>query len=355
MKIELKHKSPNKRLPNYELLRIFAFLLIGMMHGIRSAYGHSFYFVGMNTVGNMGVTLFVLISGYLGIKLRASKVIWLWSTILFYSFLIFVVEYYPSEISGFSFTPQFAKHLYTAITPITSNTWWFCTSYFIIMLLSPIFNKVADTLTKLQFQYLIAILLLAYSISPTFLLHSLSNTLNGKCTENMILIYFIGRYFAKFGIPQFIRTNGLPIFLTCITIIFCVNYYIFDPLFWAKDHCLFIILGAVCIFNYFCNLRIYSHNVTLVIRYLASFVFPAYLMNIFLISHLEYQYCNLCGWEYAKGFFIVQAEVIGITFIVEIARRYLLERVIRKSSFYFDQKVEYLKKKNPHDFFLNFF
>ena len=108
-------ENRNIRKPNYELLRIFAILLITLMHSLRSAYGHNIGFVGVNTIGNMGVTLFVLISGYFGIRMRASKLIWLWTTMLFYSLLIFSVGYYLSEVPTLADgnIKAFLKHLYT--------------------------------------------------------------------------------------------------------------------------------------------------------------------------------------------------------------------------------------------------
>jgi len=349
--------QPIKRFPNYELLRVFAFLVISLMHGARSAYGHSVGFVAINTIGNMGVTLFVLISGYFGIRLRVSKIVWLWTTTLFYSLFLFGVEYYLAEIPGIhdGSAKAFVKQLYTALTPITSNTWWFITSYIILMLLAPLFNKAADSMSKLQFQYLIAVLLFVYSLSPTFLMHSLSDVPNGKCTENMILAYFIGRYFAKMGIPRTIRNHATTIFLACVTIIFCINYFVFDPLFLAKDHSLFIIIGAICIFYFFGNISIQSATAGNIIRYMATYAFPFYLMNVFLVSHLEHQFCSLSGWEYCKGYFMMQAEILAISFLIEFTRRLIMEHLIRKPSRYFDRKVEQLKNKGAYGIYLNFF
>jgi hypothetical protein len=349
--------SSIKRFPNYELLRVFAFLTISLMHGARSAYGHSVGFVAINTIGNMGVTLFVLISGFFGIRLRASKIIWLWTTTLFYSLLLFAVQCYLTEIPCINNgnAKEFIKLLYTALTPITSNTWWFVTSYIIVMLLSPLFNKAADSMSKLQFQYLITILAIVYSLSPTFLMHSLSDVPNGKCTENMILAYFIGRYFAKMGIPRTIQCHATTILLVCVTVIFSINYFVFDPLFLAKDHSLFIILGAICIFYFFGNISIQSTTVGNIIRYMATYAFPFYLLNVFLISHLEFQYCSLSGWEYCKGYLIVQAVILGISFLIEFARRLIMEHLIRKPSRYFDRKVEQLKHKGAYGIYLNFF
>ncbi|MBR6606437.1 MAG: acyltransferase family protein [Prevotella sp.] len=77
-----------QRQTNYELLRIIAILLISLMHGIRSAYGspnilNSVSFVAINAIGNMGVTIFILISGYFGIRFRLSKLFTLWAIVLF--------------------------------------------------------------------------------------------------------------------------------------------------------------------------------------------------------------------------------------------------------------------------------
>lgn len=207
-----------QRLSNYELLRIVAILLISLMHGISSAYGshfavNSIAHVSTNAVGNMGVTLFVLISGYFGIRLRASKAWQLWSTMFFYSLLLFAAQCYLHEVpSPQEDGKEFLKLLNVALTPATSNTWWFCTSYLIVLLLSPFLNKICDSISQRQFQYLLAVLLAVYSLSPTFLMHSLSGSPNGKCTENMILVYFLGRYIALYGIPEVIRRHAALLF-----------------------------------------------------------------------------------------------------------------------------------------------
>ena len=95
--------TAKQRLSNYELLRIFAILLISLMHSVSIAYNspnitNSIAHVAINAIGNMGVTLFILISGFFGIRLRSSKVWWLWSLMLFYSLLLFAIQYCLQEI-----------------------------------------------------------------------------------------------------------------------------------------------------------------------------------------------------------------------------------------------------------------
>ena len=232
----------NSRQANYELLRIYAILLISLMHGISSAYAsvnlvNSIAHVSINAIGNMGVTIFVLVSGYFGIRLRVSKIIWLWSLMFFYSLVIFAIQCYTSEIplpDNYENAKEFLKNLYTAITPVTSNRWWFCSSYFILMMLAPLLSKACNNISKQSFQYLLGVLLFFYSISPTFLMHSLTYTLGGKCTETIILAYLIGRYIARFGYPACIQQHYRTIFIGCFSVIFVVDFFVMDPLFMAE-------------------------------------------------------------------------------------------------------------------------
>ena len=340
--------SNNKlRQPNIELLRLVAIILISFMHGIKCAYGsenqlNAISFVLVNAVGNMGVTVFILISGYFGIQSKVSKLFRLWGIILFYSLLLFFVSIYLSgqELPYIFYTKSFYKDLYTALTPITSGTWWFFTSYTILFMLAPLFNKAADCMTKRQFLYLIVVLLFFYSISPTFLMHSLSNTPNGKCTENMILAYFIGRYIAKYGIPDTIRHHAFSIWGGCLLLISFIDYFIFDPLFMAKDHNLFIIIGALCLFLYFHKSNIHHPNIDHVICYIATYVFPIYLLNWKLIEYLEPLYIGYSNENsFMYRFLLVQIGIITISIMIEWIRRILFDKSIHKIEKYINDKT----------------
>ena len=341
-----------KRQTNYELLRILAILIISMMHGIRSAYGSSndlnaISFVAINTIGNMGVTIFILISGYFGIKMRLSKLFKLWSIVLFYSLLIFLYNTFINQpIENFALNKELIKDAYRALTPITSNTWWFITSYTILFMLSPLLNKAVKSMSKFQMQYLLVILLIFFSISPTFLMHSLSNTPNGKCTENMILAYLIGRYIAIYGFPSSIKNKYIVILASCFCLIFSINYFVFDPLFMAKDHNLFIILGAVCVFTMFSNINITNTNISKSIAWLATFAFPIYILNIFLIDNLEFQYASLnTSSTYLAYYLVAQCEIIVISILAESVRRLLLDKPVSYIENIINRKTTFLSDK----------
>jgi len=306
-----------------------------MMHGIRSAYGSSYILndiahVAITAIGNMGVTLFILISGYFSIKLRPSKVLWLWSVVFFYSLFIFTFQCINGDILIFKDgdIKPFIKELYWALTPFSTGTWWFISCYLILLLLSPLLNKAAANLSRIHYIYLLFILLCFYSLSPTILLHSFTNEPCGKNIQNMILIYFVGRYIAIFGIPKVIF-HRIPLILFCsLTIIFIVNFFIFDPLFMAKDNNLLIIIGAICTFILFGKLSISGNTSEKVIRYIASYALPIYLLNIFLINLLEPYYIGFReSGIFLVYYFLSQCAIICISLVIEMIRRPLMSPI----------------------------
>lgn len=340
--------NSKRRNPHIELLRIVAILLISLMHGIKCAYGsqvliNAATFVVINSVGNMGVTIFVLISGYFGISFRLAKLFRLWCILLFYSLVIFFTNIYISDslLIDVIFTKTFLKGLFTAFTPITSNTWWFFSSYVILFMLSPLLNMASGKMTKQQFQYLIAVLLLFYSFSPTFLLHSLSNTPNGKSTENMIMVYLIGRYLFIHGVPKFIYQHTASIFGACTMLIFSINYFVFDPLFMAKDHNFFVIIGATCAFLYFLKLNTRLQQYEGLICEVATYVFPIYLINWSLINYFEPSYVCYCDDKsFLPRYLLAQIIVIVCSLAIEFIRRIIFDKVITKAEIYITNKTE---------------
>ncbi len=296
--------------------------------------------VMVNAIGNMGVTIFIIISGYFGIQFRLSKIFKLWCIILFYSLFLFAYDCFQTGFSLSDITSKaFIKSLYKALTPITSNTWWFFTCYTILFMLSPLLNKAVDSMTKKQFLYLLGVLLFFYSISPTFLMHSLSNTPGGKCTENMILAYFIGRYISKYPLPPLLLHHPALIFLMCSTIIFCVNFFIFEPLYFCKDHNLFIILGALSTFVWFKSMpQPTGEKTNNIILYAATYAFPIYLLNSFIMK-FEYTYSAYVNDTLFLPNLILFLTIAIITAIgIETIRRIIFDKPIAHLGNLIDKK-----------------
>ena len=152
-----------KRQSNFELLRILAMLLIiGHHFSVHGGFTfsptdlslNSLWIQGLALGGKLGVNLFVLISGYFlcsQTHFRVYKACALHTQVVFYSLAVFVLSFLlgqPFSIRGFVFT----------LLPITNETWWFASCYFVLFLFSPFINILLQNLSKRQHQILLLLM-----------------------------------------------------------------------------------------------------------------------------------------------------------------------------------------------------
>lgn len=164
---------PAERQSNIELLRIIAMLLIIICHF--STHGGFQFPSGELTVnrlwtqcltfgGNLGVDIFVLISGYFLIgsaAFRTDKALKLALQILTYSVLFLAVF----TLAGAN--PYGIRMVINCFFPITYSGWWFASIYFVLYLISPYLNKLLRGLDKQDHQKMLALLTVCWCIIPT--------------------------------------------------------------------------------------------------------------------------------------------------------------------------------------------
>lgn len=178
-----------------ELLRVLAMLGIITMHMFApltdAATGRNLYVgVLINTVFNVGVSCFMLVTGYYGIRARGERLVSLWFTVFFYSVLSYAVAVLAVG-EGFSVV-MLAK----SFLPLAANRYWYMTSFFIIALFSGYIDRMLDGLGREGARRLILLLLFVFSVIPTFLYFQVLSD-SGKGPVNMFLVYLIGRYLAR--------------------------------------------------------------------------------------------------------------------------------------------------------------
>lgn len=183
-----------KRRTNFELLRIVAMIMILFHH---FACHSSFVFDGLsigrlwiNLIsigGGIGVSLFVLITGYFMIekeKLKVSKLVKLWLELLFYDLLIYFI-FVIFKLTNFNI-----KDLIFRFMPITNREWWFASTYFVLILFTPLINVMLDRISKETYKKYLIIGFICFSIIPTFINRGFeSNNLIW-----FIFIYSVGAY-----------------------------------------------------------------------------------------------------------------------------------------------------------------
>ncbi|MCB6608192.1 acyltransferase [[Clostridium] symbiosum] len=233
-----------------ELLRLISIFGIIMMHlfGIyrfESSGTNLLFGIGINTLFNCGVSIFILISGYYGIKFSVNSIVKLWIITVFYSLMQVIV-------SMVMITHEFnIRELWLAFFPFSTRKYWFISSYLLLMFFSRFLNMAVEFLEKKQLGLLIASLAFVFSVLPTLTQLQVMNDC-GKGPLNLLLIYFIGGYIKKYDVDMNknkIVTTLLGLFFTqfvmnCITTKYRGGWYL--P--FSYDCSMFIVISSSLIF-----------------------------------------------------------------------------------------------------------
>lgn len=187
----------NTRNSNMELLRIVAMYMIVTVHACMyygvfcSGNGASIYKGAVNGICNIGVTLFILISGYYGVTCNVRKLVRMECMMITYSLLETAILYVflPGELQGTALLEQLVKSL----LPFITRKYWFYSCYVSLVLLSGYMQRFLETLEQRSLERLLALLLVLFSVFPTLFYFEIIPD-NGKGLVQMIMVYMIGRY-----------------------------------------------------------------------------------------------------------------------------------------------------------------
>ena len=89
------------------------------------------------------------------------------------------------------------KALIKSCIPVISRYYWFISCYFFLCFLTPFLNQIPEKLSKENFEKLLAVLLLLFSVIPTFGFFEIMQD-GGKGLVHMVMIYLLGRYLALY-------------------------------------------------------------------------------------------------------------------------------------------------------------
>lgn len=339
-----------QRQSNIELLRIVAMLMIIAFHfsdhatiKITSLMPLNIDWIVMSFArvgGAIGNCIFVLISGYFmwQMKFRVRNVIKLWLEVFFYSVVSFVV----ADYLGFVETHRFLE-MGKSLLPISTNQYWYASSYFVLLLLSPFLNRVIDTFSRRELLYTASVGLGIFSLWHT----ALCARWLGGCNNIVIFVvlYLVGAYISKYGEKGF-RHNWCNFFLFIFVIfmewvsILCLKFFLpvvgkhTGAIFyfvWGMDKML-PILAALSLFIFFSRLDIGCKRAVNVV---ASTVFGCYLLHIGRLWRLFFYNLFDVQKTYGTNMVIVEmamavVSIFLIACIVDILRQIILERNVMK-------------------------
>lgn len=320
----------------FEFLRIVAIFMVVMGHF--SVFGQAFRLtehtnyldmVGIkffSIYGEIGVNLFVLITGYfLGNKsfgiTDSIKQVWkIWSETIFYTIMLFtIVCLYKGKFIGI-------KNLIISILPFICRTYWFITAYIMLVLLIPFINKMLLSITKKEFRILIILLLIFNGLFPT--IHNFIST-NSVGLGIILVPYVVGAYLKNYGLNM--KHEKLIIVLL---IIFMYVAMIIGAIALGSKNGNGLIMGllpqliAILFFNEILKLKPFHSGV---INDSATTVFAGYIIT-------EYPPLRLMFWKFIRfsnvnnilfvnilGFITVALILMVVVFFIDKIRQYFFK------------------------------
>lgn len=238
----------NKRIIGLDVLKLISMFGILMLHllnhgGILESIdwmsADYLIFWIIEIIFYCSVNCFALISGYIGVNKSGNynKIISLFSQTIFYTLIITII--YLFHIKNIDF-----KLMIKAITPITSNQYWYISSYIGLCLFMPLLNYVLNTIEEKYIKKFLLIAFFFFSLLPTFLQQSSFGLENGYSTIWLMYLYLIGGFIKKYNFLKSISTKK-------IIIIYClINIFLITIKFLCETMIL-IILKTKVEFNFF--------------------------------------------------------------------------------------------------------
>ena len=142
------------------------------------------------------VDVYVLISGYFGIRFKFNRLVSLDLQTVFYSvstlLLLVILGYQKLGVLDFH-----------AFIPVLTKRYWFVTSYLVLYICSPALNRIFDNLKKEEIRNVLIIGFALFYIWPSFnalILAAQFVSDNGYGLINFIFLYLLGRYIGKYGL-----------------------------------------------------------------------------------------------------------------------------------------------------------
>jgi len=226
--MDMSHLMKNTlRQSNIELLRCFAMLCIVLYHMlcfvVTPMMPDNAFYKAMWMPLHIGVPLFVLISGYFGVRFSLRGLMRFCSKVYVYLVPASIVY---AIVVGNEGTKEILKHVFVFGNGFEEH--WYLNAYLYLFLFSPVINRYLDKASSAQRGYLL-ITLLFMSVYIGNITWNDPSLLDGKNLTNFMLLYVLGntiRHYQYFVDNLSFKTLALSIFLYNIAIVFG---YLFIP------------------------------------------------------------------------------------------------------------------------------
>jgi len=193
---------------NMELLRLVAMLLVMMVHAsyralppptqeaIANGPVSMFLQIAVESFSVVGVNVFVMLSGWYGIRLRWSRLLELLFQVAFFAVLCMSAYY--------ALTGTLPPSPYLSILMLHEGDYWFVKTYVALYLLSPVLNAFVQTATQRQMAVTI-LSLFAFQWVYGWVFEATTWLRAGYSLPSFVCLYLLARYLNVYR-PSFTKS-----------------------------------------------------------------------------------------------------------------------------------------------------
>lgn len=286
--------------------------------------------------GNCG---FALISGYLlyNKSFNKKRVMRFWLEVWFYSVFCGTIAFLLHSTNF----PLNKENIISMFFPVLTNQYWYMSTYIVIMLFSPFLNKMIASLDKEEYQRLLIIAFIVFSLIPS--IFTSSRWMVG--TNNiaiMFVMYLVGAYIHMFNM------NGrytIPVSFLLIIIgvgsIYIRKMLCKDPITWFvwETEKIIPVILSITLFLTFKNINVrLSEKMDKFITFFSSSVFAVYLLHIGRLREFVFLSWFNDSIAFQHWYFViwllVAASIIFLCCIIIDKVRLMIEEHLLKISFF---------------------
>lgn len=286
-----------------------------------------------------GVNLFVMISGYFGIRHTARKLLKLFIDVIFFGSIAYLISL-PLLHTPFSFSSLFDS--------VDFRYYWFVTHYAILVLIAPILEYALEGQNSIVVGKWVLTFFVINVIFGFFLEES--TLLTGYNYTNFVLLYLMARYIRIIKEEQKksyinIRSKGMLYWIICslllsLGLIFlCKIHKVPASMHYFGYNNPILLFACFSLFTYFTKFSFYSR----LINWLATGMFGVYLMHT--SSSLERVWQGYASIFYINfGYVGLIASSILLLAILSVFA-IIIEKFTSVIDTYIFDKVQFLLKK----------
>jgi surface polysaccharide O-acyltransferase-like enzyme len=221
-KSQLVSENSSGRMINLETLRLISIIMVISLHylghgkvlaNLEFPSANYFIFWFIESASYVSVNIFVLISGYFMVESQAKvkKLVRLYLQILFYSIGIYILFL----LLGLQEVSLIDVAYY--VFPVTTNRYWFATSFLLLYIMTPLLNITLNTLKKSEFEKVLLGSLILFSFLPNLIFfHNVFNISDGYNFIWFIVLYILAGYIKKYYTPNGQKIKWIISFISII-------------------------------------------------------------------------------------------------------------------------------------------